>query len=268
MKTIIAKLCITVITIIGIVALVSLSAHASRTIGRHQNADLSKTEIQSDKYSCFSTGIAIMSSNQIANKNSRPTEISLFDKYMPVTVIVAILLFVIREILERNKKNKQDKNKLQAIKHLISNELKNNKTALTYLKQVYDMLEHLYEVSQAPKVFIHTNKFGDHSFHYQFNDDVRTRSHLPLSVFAFDTYKSQLPPLAELDIAFAKEIEKTYSNLIEMDNYKKSLIISISNGLEYEIMTKIMIPMFNKKYAKCDEMLSDCYLKLTNTPIS
>jgi hypothetical protein len=46
MKNFIAKLSITAITIIGIVALVTLSAHAGRTIGRHQNADFSQTDIR------------------------------------------------------------------------------------------------------------------------------------------------------------------------------------------------------------------------------
>ena len=46
MKTFIAKLSIIFITIIGIVALVTLSAHASRAISRYQNADLSQTDIR------------------------------------------------------------------------------------------------------------------------------------------------------------------------------------------------------------------------------
>lgn len=45
MKTVIAKLSITAITIIGLVSLVTLSAHAARMVGRHHNAP-SQTEIK------------------------------------------------------------------------------------------------------------------------------------------------------------------------------------------------------------------------------
>lgn len=46
MKTLIAKPGITAVTIIGLVTLVTLSAHAARTIGRHYNNALSHTEIK------------------------------------------------------------------------------------------------------------------------------------------------------------------------------------------------------------------------------
>jgi len=192
-------------------------------------------------------------------------------KYLPITVIAAIALFIIKEIVDFIKKHKAKKNKIKAISHVISEEIKFNHWSLKKLFEAYKTLADLFEKHPKAIYRVKETRFGSVRFECKEEPSEPVWSGQTLPRFVSDQFNHLLPSLAELDFKTAKRLQITYEEIAELEHYRQTLIMFVSGESHEENvfveMTKHFISDFAQEENDYFKQIEDGYKALIGKPL-
>ncbi|AWF80459.1 hypothetical protein BTJ40_06325 [Microbulbifer sp. A4B17] len=145
-------------------------------------------------------------------------EISL----LPVTVIVAILLFIVKEVLELFKKGRESKRKLFAYMSLISEELELNLWALKRLLKIVTDIENQEEDHPNANYTLLIKESGQEYIHGYDGDDLIESCSIPIVHDKY--YEKFIASIAELDANLFNLAQWSYEEVRNMGHVRTGLI--------------------------------------------
>jgi hypothetical protein len=177
------------------------------------------------------------SSNIIANYNFPlnaaldKTRGSAMADFLPITVISAISLFIIKEIVEFIRKRKARKRKISAIKNLLAEEIEINYWAWKNLTSIGKRVK---DSSADTKFYIFASKAGFERFEYIEPDKSGGGQSFPKVTEL--NYQKLILDIAELDNDFYEksiEYNKAIAELLHIRNGVYEFIDEIKQGYHY-----------------------------------
>ncbi|RUO29542.1 hypothetical protein [Aliidiomarina soli] len=142
----------------------------------------------------------------------------------PITVIAAISLFLIKEMVELYRRIMADKRKSSAIKRLLSSEIEKNNWVIKSLRRHLRSVQDGWHESEF--VVVSTHQSG-YRIEEKRNDGGSGYSPLfQVSTTVFDKVVFELPVLDE---ALFKLAENAYESLAEVKHVSNSLVEHITN---------------------------------------
>lgn len=152
------------------------------------------------------------------------------NQFFPITVIVAILLFVTREIIDSIKRYRMNLREIIATKQLFSAELERNywtyKQLFRTIKNVKEMKEHL---SKPEFYFIYTHD-GRVLYRCDHNGEF-FHSHVLVDVHE-KIYDRVLIEVAKLDNKLFESMQKAYISIRKLSDFRNSLISYIEQEIK------------------------------------
>lgn len=144
-------------------------------------------------------------------------------KYLPITVTVAIVLFVVKEQLEIRRKRQERLRKTNAAKLLLSQELEKNHWALVSFFRILNEMKEA-ETDAPRAVFrLHVARNGSEHFRIKKEPDDENESGSWIATFDTSLYEKHLATLAEYDEALYKVVNETYEEIFELIHYRETL---------------------------------------------
>jgi len=149
-------------------------------------------------------------------------------KSLPLAVYVAILIFILREILDSIKKRAAVKRKRGAFKLLLAQELEINNYAF---RAIFETIKDLNEIvnSSLPelsKVTFHLNARENGVIEYQkkYSPTDSIHSGWPIPVVKRDLYNRLLPEIAEIDKKLFNLVTETYTEIGELEHLRNGIL--------------------------------------------
>ena len=144
-------------------------------------------------------------------------------QYLPITVSVAIALFLLKEVLEIRRRFLERKRKTNAAKLLLSQELEKNHWALVSFFRVLQEIKDAQ--TSAPNAIFRLQVARDGSEHYRVKEEPEDQDESGgwIATFRTDTYEKQLATLAEYDQKLYEIINETYDEIFELIHYRETL---------------------------------------------
>ena len=199
----------------------------------------------------------------------------MISDYLPITVIVTLILFCTRELLDLTKKFREKKRVLSTLKLLLSEELKDNFYALNALYSVLEKTNKALAVGKD-KIPVYkavkTDRFGNDVVDIQIgNGGEYGFLHMPFPRFSTKRYDSYIKDVASLDLELYKNITELYKDLrycekircevveyLERDNniiywaFDYRIELMLENRIKYEKLMQDLHVMFTSKSMKID----------------
>ncbi|MEM5474407.1 hypothetical protein WNZ14_21980 [Hoeflea sp. AS60] len=148
-----------------------------------------------------------------------------FSPYVPVTVIGAIILFIIREVLEFRRRRGADQRKLQAIRHFIARDLELCQSAIRSYRGVLEAFKRVeMEPGRQIRIFVEPSGRLHYEHWCEDEDETPFRSG---GMFApvVNTFAARfMLDIATLDSELYKQVESTTDELSELKHIKGSLM--------------------------------------------
>lgn len=150
-------------------------------------------------------------------------EISIF---VPIAGFIAVILFVIRELLEDKRKREDRARKLRAAKSLLAHETEKNHYAQSRLFDVIaDIDEHMEQSERYD--FIALDEFGGHIAYQRHELDdgaIKNLTGQPIPQLHSCQLERWLPVVAELDDEFFNSMMEFNNTMAELQHFRTSLI--------------------------------------------
>ena len=145
--------------------------------------------------------------------------------FLPITALVAIILFAVKEIVEYVKKTRGNHRKIQAIKEILSEELERNLWTYKIMERTVKESMEILENCRNPAFGIRRTATGEIRFwrKYDENEELEGSGH-PLPEVKQDKYESVVLELAQLDSGLFNSARIAYDSLKELGHIRKSLI--------------------------------------------
>lgn len=144
--------------------------------------------------------------------------------YLPATVVAAIVIFLIKELLELRRRKKERERKLNAIKLLLAEELEKNHWAHRSFFSALSRLQESNEDFPDAQFRLYVSRNGTEHLRMKKDPDEEFESGQWIPKFHDEQYKKLLPMLAELDENLFKKINVAYGELAELTHYRDTLI--------------------------------------------
>jgi len=181
-------------------------------------------------------------------------------QYLPITVISAILLFVLKETIEFYKRRSAERRKIEAIKHLISIELQLNYWAVITIFRIFgEINKYLLSFPQA-QFWLYTLPSGAESVRCSKDSDRECYISYSIPFIVDKQYKTLFLTIAELDEKLLRLLEKAYDELAELNHLRSSLIDYLKddkNDKHHFFKSFIEYAMEHEK--PCNETLKAAY---------
>ncbi|HQY74224.1 MAG TPA: hypothetical protein PLK44_10955 [Aestuariivirga sp.] len=179
--------------------------------------------------------------------------------FLPATVIVAIILFFVKELLEVNRRRKANARKRLAIRRLVADEIERNNWTIKRLREGISELEQATEVPGS--IFsIRTGVLGERYFRHEMTGELHHE--FPIGKVHSEELSGSLLELAMIDEQiFDKALEASDATK-ELDHVLKSMIELVSSkggSVYYEGFTDYA----RNEIADCEKTLTDFYRTIT-----
>lgn len=184
--------------------------------------------------------------------------------YLPITALVAIVMFLCKETLEFFRKRRERKRKISAIKILLSEEIEKNHWALKQMFSAMQTLKDIPEFYPRSEVRLLVTRNGVEHFRVKKEPGDDYESGHPIPKFTFSMYEKLLPSLAELDSCLFEVIKCAYEELIELAHYRDILVSYLSGEEVHEReLTRDFLADFSTKKADYYKDINIGYTALT-----
>ncbi|MGF1733676.1 hypothetical protein [Photobacterium kasasachensis] len=141
----------------------------------------------------------------------------LISEFLPVTVVVTLILFCTREILDLSKRIREKRRMLSTFKLLLAEELKDNFYALDSLYSVLVKVERALELSQEDIPIykkINTDRYHNDRVNIQLGNKAKYGLlRMPFPRFSTKRYESYLKEVASLDVELYQQVTTVYKEL-------------------------------------------------------
>jgi len=149
---------------------------------------------------------------------------------LPLTVISAVILFIIKEIIEITKKYTAKTRQIKAIKIIIANELELNSQALRQLYSTLNTVKELLSEFDKAKFNIITTYDQLERFRYKmFPDTDNFYSGWSLPKFNIKRTEDLILTIAILDSTLLTEVQKTLEEIKIANHIRSNLIDAVIN---------------------------------------
>lgn len=149
--------------------------------------------------------------------------------FVPITVISAVLLFVLKEIIELIRKSKAKKRKKKAFRALIAEEIERNHWALRSLKSILGDIQSEHGEPNSETIFyIVFTKEGRPLFRYKRDPSEDFASGCPVPDVSRDRFNQLLTDIAENDEKLYELCRSAYDQVAELEHIRSSLIEHLS----------------------------------------
>lgn len=180
-------------------------------------------------------------------------------RFLPITVVAAIVLFVVKEGLEANRRWKANARKRKAVRRLIADEIERNHWTIKQLRDgVFQIERHILEADS--RLMIHVSAIGERFFRRE--EGGKMASQFPIGRVHAEALSSNLLALAEIDEAIFEEALKANDALKELDHVLKSMIEHLSNDNDPGFLEGLA-DYAKKEIADCEKTLQGFYKSVT-----
>jgi hypothetical protein len=148
-----------------------------------------------------------------------PTFLSL----LPITALIAVLVFICKEALEFFRRRNGDQRKLHALKALLARECKLNFWSIRTLRRIFSEVH--TEEHENPQIKVEGKRTpSGRPFARVVSDDEGTESHIGIPKVHRELMSKLLLDVATLDKALYEVMEPAYDGLAEVEHVCESLL--------------------------------------------
>ncbi|WP_155957867.1 hypothetical protein [Fodinicurvata sediminis] len=172
---------------------------------------------------------------------------------LPATVVAAVILFVLKEILEEIRRRKQNARKRKAVRRLISDEIERNKFTIKVLRDCISYIEESIW-DENSQILIRIGTLGQRYFRQEGSGGYRRE--MPIRQVHNIALSSNLFEVAKIDEEIFDRALDLSDTLKELDHVLQSMIEFVSNGESAAFLEGFV------DYAK--GVLDDCENKISS----
>ena len=194
--------------------------------------------------------------------------IKSIESAVPITALIAIILFIVREILDLIKSRRKSFRSRKALKMLLAYELELNYWSL---KSLFNLMKKLAEYESINDVELLINKGIETNYTVKI-EEKRTGEWTGQAVppFYFDRFEKLLLPVGELGENTYEKIQEAYSCLNELNDYR-ILVLNLfgsNEWLEFPEMTFDYLSGKSTEFEKYYKQLNMAYKSLTGKELT
>ena len=171
---------------------------------------------------------------------------------VPVTVIAAVLLFFVKELLEILRRKAGENRKKKAYRVLLGEELERNHWTYKTLLRLLDSIEGEIEHCDRPVFYVHYTKEGKEYFRSKSDPKQKGFSGGPIPPVYLERYNQLLADVAVLDKKLFPLTRSAYESIIELRHMRESFI-NILNDEDKELFEKNELLRGFIDYVKSDK---------------
>jgi hypothetical protein len=191
---------------------------------------------------------------------------------IPITVLVALFLFIAREILDYSKKRKERKNKLKVYKKLICEELIENYEALDSINHVMEKLtkafnQQIKDLSYSVK----TDRYDNEYIKITLGKEAE-HGYLGMWLKRFDTriFDKHIMDIVSLDEKLYTSISEVYKNIKQWEKLRNDIVCFLAGEVQ-DIRIKFIGQNINDSFeckGKNFKIISDLHIQLSGLTIT
>ncbi|WP_299827094.1 hypothetical protein [uncultured Roseobacter sp.] len=181
---------------------------------------------------------------------------------LPITVLGAVALFLVKETLEGIRRRNATKRKRRAMRRMLKDELERNKWALRSLRNSVNMVESLLQRPLAT-ISLRTDRLGGRKIRLQ-EDGDGAYSERPLPEIHSDFIKENVLEIALVDKKIFEEALAVLDALAEMEHVLKG-VLDYSESQDMGFL-KGFAEYAHKELDDCETALANLYTKITGKP--
>lgn len=181
------------------------------------------------------------------------TTISMF---VPVTVISAVALFIVKELVEVVRRFRADRRRIMAMKMLLAEEIEQNHWTYNILKRTLQVIGDILRDYPNPSFRIVRTQSGRELFRYRHDaeDDAGFESGHPLPAVRQEQYERLVLDIASMDKQLFSLARTAYDAIKEMEHVRSSLVDMLDR-----VDPEISDGFFESFLAYADDELNDTY---------
>ena len=149
---------------------------------------------------------------------------------LPITVVAAIVLFLLKELFEAIRRWHADERKRRAFRILLARECELNYWAYTRLKQTLETVQAGLEQTPSENFAIIEGDYHDIRFEHYLESGLR--GSWPLSDFHADRMDRVMLDVATLDQTLYEGLSAAYDAVANLKHVRQTLIELVSSGDE------------------------------------
>jgi hypothetical protein len=142
--------------------------------------------------------------------------------YSTLAIIVAVLIFILRESLEARRRRVERAGKLSAIKTLLARNCELNNWTIKSLRAVLEQIQEDFGQADPPDYAIDMRRSG--ATYLSVGDASGSCSSRPLPEVRRQAFEDQLLNVAELDAGLLAKLEPAVTMLAELEHVRESLV--------------------------------------------
>ncbi len=194
--------------------------------------------------------------------------VKTLESAIPITALIAISLFIVREILDLIKSKRKSARSKRALKMLLSYELELN---FWSLKHFFNLIKNLSEYEALNEITLEIKKGIETNYTVKITEK-RTDAFSGQAVppFHFDRFEKLILSIGELGNASYEKLQKAYSCLNELDDYRIQALNLFGNTewMDNPDLTFSFLSRKSREYEQYYQSLNSAYKALTGNELS
>jgi hypothetical protein len=142
--------------------------------------------------------------------------------YSTVAIVVAVMIFILREFLEARRRRIERSGKLSAIKTLLARNCELNNWTIKSLRAVLEQIQADFGQADPPHYAIDMRRSG--ATYLKACDASGSWASRPLPEVRRQPFEEQLLNVAELDVGLLSRLEPAVTMLAELEHVRESLV--------------------------------------------
>ena len=190
-----------------------------------------------------------------------------WDKLLPATAIVAIILFLAREGTDYLKKKAADARKLKAVKAFIAREIEFNRAGLNSIRQTLDVVD-VHQASGDPQE-LNAIRLPDGSVKFYLGELDRPHASWPIRELRAEAMSKYMLDIATLNASLFARVEIAYDAILEAQHVRQSLLnyLFVSDASIQHTFEGFPQYALNR-IGDAEEAIGKLYLECTQKPLT
>jgi hypothetical protein len=155
--------------------------------------------------------------------------------FIPLTVLVAIILFFLKEVLEGVRRYRGDRRKKAALRRLLARECELNHWTIKTIRRIVKKIRDESEDGERTEFIFLFLKSGKVSFRTK-HADYEYKDGFPLGEIHRDVMSKYLLEVAMLDSKLSDVLQKAYNAVADLEHVRNSLIYFVDPEDEQDQM--------------------------------
>ncbi len=148
------------------------------------------------------------------------------ERLVPLTVVTAIVLFVIKEVIEVVRRQQSRARKTSAIRTLLIEEMELNNWTIKSLRSTLEAIDN--QMESDPQTEFYLKKDASGAFHYRYRISTGGDGGASIPHVHRKHFDAFLPELAEVDKRLFEEARKGYERIGQLEHVRSRLIAHLA----------------------------------------